>query len=203
FTDKFKAKLALEAVKGVKTLTELASEYQVHPNQVSEWKKQLLFHAPELFSRKNAGTSRSVRLTPFLDHGITRELDLLGLRWISKNTYRMVVLEIKLGKNPELSEKVADQLARYITLIKNNMGAFKACYEKNYEQKHRLGLIGGENWDKEMPAHITIDDTEVEGHILVGLYSSIGKKHIKTLLKNHPELEGRVQCFQNIISLNK
>ena len=36
FTDKFKAKIALEAVKEVKTLTELASEYQVHPNQVSE-----------------------------------------------------------------------------------------------------------------------------------------------------------------------
>ena len=59
FTDKFKAKIALEAVKEVKTLTELASEYQVHPNQVSDWKKRLLSHAPQLFSRKNAGTSKS------------------------------------------------------------------------------------------------------------------------------------------------
>ena len=59
FTDKFKAKVALEALKGVKTLGELASEYQIHPNQVSEWKKQLACHAPELFSKKGNTTSRS------------------------------------------------------------------------------------------------------------------------------------------------
>jgi putative transposase len=50
FTDKFKAKVALEAIKGIKTLNELASEYQLHPNQISDWKKQLLANAPELFS---------------------------------------------------------------------------------------------------------------------------------------------------------
>ena len=42
FTDKFKAQVALEAVKGIKTLSELASEYQVHPNQISDWKKRLV-----------------------------------------------------------------------------------------------------------------------------------------------------------------
>jgi len=36
YTDKFKAKVALEAVKGVRTLAEIASDYQVHPTQVSE-----------------------------------------------------------------------------------------------------------------------------------------------------------------------
>lgn len=41
FTDKFKAKVALEAAKGLKTLSELATEYQVHPNQISNWKQQL------------------------------------------------------------------------------------------------------------------------------------------------------------------
>ena len=38
----FKFQLALEAAKGVKTINELASEHRVHPNQVSEWKRQLL-----------------------------------------------------------------------------------------------------------------------------------------------------------------
>ena len=83
FTDKFKAKVALEAVKGVKTLAELASEYQVHPNQVSEWKKQLLSHAPELFSRKNAGSVRSEEeLTAPLYEEIGRLK--MDVKWLEK-----------------------------------------------------------------------------------------------------------------------
>ena len=46
----FKAKVALEAVKGEKTLAELASLYGVHPNQINKWKKRLLERLPELFS---------------------------------------------------------------------------------------------------------------------------------------------------------
>ena len=37
----FKSKVALEAIKGHKTISEIASEYEVHPNQVSQWKRQL------------------------------------------------------------------------------------------------------------------------------------------------------------------
>ena len=42
----FKAKVALEAVKQDKTITELAKTYQVHPVQISQWKKQLLDGVP-------------------------------------------------------------------------------------------------------------------------------------------------------------
>ena len=59
FIDKFKAKVAMEAVKGVKTLAELASEYQVHPNQISDWKKRLLQNAPEIFSGSRDGRAKS------------------------------------------------------------------------------------------------------------------------------------------------
>ncbi|MCP4721997.1 MAG: transposase [Desulfobacteraceae bacterium] len=42
FSDKFKAKVAVEAIKWIKTLAELSTAYKVHPNQMSAWKKQLL-----------------------------------------------------------------------------------------------------------------------------------------------------------------
>lgn len=51
FTKEFKAKIAMEAVKGQRTVNELAQEFGVHPNQIGIWKKQLLEAAPEVFGR--------------------------------------------------------------------------------------------------------------------------------------------------------
>jgi len=48
----FKAKVAIEAAKGNKTLSQLASEYGVAPVQISQWKRQLLEGATEVFGRK-------------------------------------------------------------------------------------------------------------------------------------------------------
>jgi transposase len=47
----FKAKVALEAVKGERTLIELAERFQIHPNQITTWKKQLLDRASEVFDK--------------------------------------------------------------------------------------------------------------------------------------------------------
>ena len=46
----FKAKVALEAVKGEKSIAQLSSEFGVHGNQVRQWRKQLLEELPRLFS---------------------------------------------------------------------------------------------------------------------------------------------------------
>ena len=83
FSDEFKAKVALEAFKGVKTIAQLATEYKVHPNQVSQWKKQLLENAPELFS---GGTSRKAKSDEELTAPLYEEIGRLkmDIKWLEK-----------------------------------------------------------------------------------------------------------------------
>ena len=50
YSKELKAQIALDAIKGQKTIVELASEYGVHANQISMWKKQLLDAASDAFS---------------------------------------------------------------------------------------------------------------------------------------------------------
>lgn len=49
FSAEFKAKAALEAIKEIKTISELAQHYQIHPNQISQWKKEFLSNAGKVF----------------------------------------------------------------------------------------------------------------------------------------------------------
>jgi transposase-like protein len=49
-----KAKVAVEAIKGQRTVNEIASAYGIHPHQVTQWKKQALEQLPEIFSNGRA-----------------------------------------------------------------------------------------------------------------------------------------------------
>ena len=53
-----KARVALAAVKGDRTTSELAAKFEVHPTQVTQWKRQLLEGAAEIFSRDRPGESQ-------------------------------------------------------------------------------------------------------------------------------------------------
>ena len=52
-----KAKVALAAIRGDKTVSELAEQFQVHPNQIQTWKKQLLSSASEVFEKGSSQTT--------------------------------------------------------------------------------------------------------------------------------------------------
>lgn len=58
-TDDMKARVALEAIKGVRTLSELSAAYGVHPTVIAQWRRQLIERAAEVFSRGNATGGRS------------------------------------------------------------------------------------------------------------------------------------------------
>ena len=59
----FKAKVALAAIKGEKTLAELAQQYDVHPNQITDWKARLAEGAAGLFG----GPTSGVEAAPAVD----------------------------------------------------------------------------------------------------------------------------------------
>ena len=81
YSAQFKAKVALAAAKGDKTMAELSKQFQVHPTQITKWKKQLTDSLPEIFSlRRNQDFQEQQALTDQLYQQIGRlkvELDWL------------------------------------------------------------------------------------------------------------------------------
>ena len=77
----FKAKVALEALKGIQSLSELAARHKLHPTQIVQWKKQLLENAPAVFERgRSSGVADADDLTAPLYQEIGRlkmEVDFL------------------------------------------------------------------------------------------------------------------------------
>ena len=58
-SDEFKARVALEAVKGIQTLSELSSKFGVHPTVIAHWRRQLIEGCSGIFSRGEGRTAKS------------------------------------------------------------------------------------------------------------------------------------------------
>lgn len=79
----FKGKVALEALKGLKTVNELAGQYQIHPTQISQWKRQVQGHVNELFTK---GSGKGQLETDVVQAKLYEEVGRLKMEldWIKK-----------------------------------------------------------------------------------------------------------------------
>ena len=81
FSAKEKAAVALEAIKEIKTTSQVASQYEVHPIQVGVWKKQLIQNSPKIFSEKSAKEDHQKTIDEL--HRIIGQRDA-ELAWLKK-----------------------------------------------------------------------------------------------------------------------
>jgi len=65
FTAEFKAKVALEAIRGERTISELATKHQLHPNQITQWKRQAVENLAKAFDNRasDAQVGREAEVT--------------------------------------------------------------------------------------------------------------------------------------------
>jgi len=87
FSAEFKFQVALEAAKGLKTLNELSSQYGVHPNQISGWKRELLEGGAAVFCSNSA---RQLREQEALQTELYEQIGRLKveLEWLKKKAAR-------------------------------------------------------------------------------------------------------------------
>jgi len=85
----FKAKVALEAVKGERTMAQLSSDYKVHANLVGKWKKQLLKDLPDIFSNHKGKRSHDDHSE--LESELYRQIGQLKveLDWLKKKSQQL------------------------------------------------------------------------------------------------------------------
>ena len=85
YTKDFKARVALEAIKGQRTVNELSHEFGVHANQISKWKKLLLESASEVFG---TGNGRRVEQIEAERDCLYRKVGQLQIEvdWLKKKT---------------------------------------------------------------------------------------------------------------------
>jgi len=89
FSSSFKFKVALEALKEQKTISELASHFEVHPNQIRTWKNELKANGGELFKDKRKKENKNSGLT--LEETYLKKIGDLTMQvdWLKKKSLLM------------------------------------------------------------------------------------------------------------------
>ena len=102
YTAAFKAKVAIEAIKGQRTINEIASAFEVHPNQVTQWKKQAVSQLSEIFSN---GRARDDAAEEELRNQLYQQIGQLKveLDWLKKKIWTVISRNGGNGSNPIIS----------------------------------------------------------------------------------------------------
>ncbi|MEE8362707.1 MAG: hypothetical protein V3S18_01410, partial [Dehalococcoidia bacterium] len=106
--------------------------------------------------------------------------------------FHFVVIEVKLGSNPELRRKVGKQLSAYVSHVREHIRDYVECYRENYRQKRLIGLLRGD-----LPDEIEVEE-RVEGLVVTGGYSQLAEAARCAL---QSEFDIRVQVMSNTLDL--
>jgi transposase len=98
----FKFRLALEAAKGQHTLNELASQHGVHPNQIGQWKRQLLESGPDIFNGQTLVRQQKSQQTRGKLSSMSKSVD--SRRYIHK-PQKALDLSPACGHSPKETER--------------------------------------------------------------------------------------------------
>ena len=102
YSASFKAKVALEAVKKEKTISQLSSEYGVHSNQINQWRKRLLEELPDIVSKKRQKKEKD---TEELQAELYQQIGQLKveLDWLKKKSKLLNCYKASMQRSESLS----------------------------------------------------------------------------------------------------
>ena len=91
YSAELKAKVALESIRCQKTTNEIATEYGVHPSQISQWKKQLLDELPQFFSKQEKDRGKTETETEALISNLYQQIGQLKVEvdYLKKKSGRL------------------------------------------------------------------------------------------------------------------
>lgn len=127
------------------------------------------------------------------DPGTRYQMDLLGLRQAAGCSYEFEVIEVKMGNNPELAGRVAEQLNTYVNHVQSNAEEWAASYEKTYQQLRSTRIFEIPHYER------IVIEPRVSGRIVVMGYSGLARPPVRTLEASYPGI--RVQQMSHKLSV--
>lgn len=111
FSAEFKAKVALEAIKGQKSLTQLAQEYEVNPVMISKWKSEFLANMAAVFSNGKVATNDHQEVRTDKLYAQIGQLKV-GLDFLKKNAKKLGIPENEWSHKNQIGEAITSSSVR-------------------------------------------------------------------------------------------